>query len=242
MAICGLILPDLFGSGEHLIFLPVEGGYNFGYLLMLFVVKLILLTVCFCSGLPGGIFFPMLVLGSLCGHGIGLLLADAGMIETQYILTLSLMAMAGHFSSIVRAPMTGLLLVSEMTGSFANMLPLGIVSLVAYIVAEACKSEPIYISLEKQLPLSAGPEALYDTNERMLMEFAVENNSYVDGRKIADVCWPTDFMLVAVRRSGKEITPTGSLELKAGDYIVALFIRQDMAGVVDELNEFTKTL
>ncbi|MGI6077335.1 MAG: ClC family H(+)/Cl(-) exchange transporter [Fastidiosipilaceae bacterium] len=242
VAICGLILPDLFGSGEHLIFLPVEGGYNFGYLLMLFVVKLILLTVCFCSGLPGGIFFPMLVLGSLCGHGIGLLLADAGMIETQYILTLSLMAMAGHFSSIVRAPMTGLLLVSEMTGSFANMLPLGIVSLVAYIVAEACKSEPIYISLEKQLPLSAGPEALYDTNERMLMEFAVENNSYVDGRKIADVCWPTDFMLVAVRRSGKEITPTGSLELKAGDYIVALFIRQDMAGVVDELNEFTKTL
>ncbi|HHX36467.1 MAG TPA: ClC family H(+)/Cl(-) exchange transporter [Clostridiaceae bacterium] len=241
VAVCCLLLPDLLGSGEHLIFLPVEAGSTFGYLLLLFVVKLILLVVCFCSGLPGGIFFPMLVLGSLCGHGIGIVLANAGLIDTSYILTLSLMAMAGHFASIVRAPVTGLLLVSEMTGSFANMLPLGIVSLVAYLVAELCKSEPIYISLEKQLPLTSKPEQLFDVDERMLMEFAIENNSMADGQTVASIRWPDNFMLVAVRRSGKELTPTGSLKLQAGDYIIGLFVRSDMAHVIKTLNQFTCT-
>ena len=62
------------------------------------------------------------------------------------------LAMAGYFTAIVRAPMTGLILIFEMTGSVSQMLSLAVVALAAYIVATWLKSKPIYDSLlESQL-------------------------------------------------------------------------------------------
>ena len=55
--------------------------------------------------------------------------------------------MAGYFASIVRAPITGIILISEMTGIFSNLLPLSIVSLAAHITAEIMGGIPIYDQL-----------------------------------------------------------------------------------------------
>ena len=55
--------------------------------------------------------------------------------------------MAGYFAAIVRAPITGIILISEMTGIFTNLLPLAIVSLVAHITAEIMGGVPIYDQL-----------------------------------------------------------------------------------------------
>jgi len=55
--------------------------------------------------------------------------------------------MAGYFTAVVRAPITGIILITEMTGSFNHLLPLTIVSIVAYIVADILASKPIYESL-----------------------------------------------------------------------------------------------
>ena len=58
-----------------------------------------------------------------------------------------LLAMAGYFTAIVRAPITGIILIFEMTGQVSQMLSMSLVSIVAYLVASALKSEPIYESL-----------------------------------------------------------------------------------------------
>lgn len=242
VAVAVLILPELFGSGEEMIFLPLHGNPDSSRLALFYVLKLLLLVICFGSGLPGGIFFPMLVLGSLTGNVIGSLLNQAGLIEPRYILVLSLMAMAGHFASIVRAPMTGILLVSEMTGSFSNMLPLGIVAVVAYVIAEFCKSEPIYESLQDLLPIEEDPDPVVKTEDRMLMEFAVEEFSEVDGRLISESKWPAHFLIVAVRRGNGEMTPNGNLRTRTGDYIVGMFPRDELSVVTRRLEAMTKGL
>ena len=59
--------------------------------------------------------------------------------------------MAGYFAAIVRAPITGIILISEMTGIFSNLLPLAIVSLVAHITAEILGGVPIYDQLLDRL-------------------------------------------------------------------------------------------
>ena len=80
------------------------------------------------------------------------------------------MAMAGHFAAIVRSPMTGILLVCEMTGAFPHMLPPAIVAMVSYVVAEMMGSEPIYESLQKLLPLTKPAASPTDTPQSAVSE------------------------------------------------------------------------
>ena len=142
--------------------------------------------------------------------------------EPQYVSSLALMAMTGHFSAIVRSPLTGILLISEMTGSFAFMLPLGLVAMTAYVVAEGFRSEPIYESLQKRLLSSAASDheraRSASARDRMLVEFGVENLSPADGRTIAEILWPEDSQVIAVKRGSGEIVPSGQVRLMAGDY------------------------
>ena len=58
-----------------------------------------------------------------------------------------MLGMAGYFSAVVRSPITGILLICEMTGSAENLLPLMLISLIAYVTAGLLKSEPIYDTL-----------------------------------------------------------------------------------------------
>ena len=70
---------------------------------------------------------------------IGTIFATAGVqyfgMSPEYISNFIILAMAGYFTAIVRAPMTGIILIFEMTGSLSQMLSLAIVSIVAYVVA-----------------------------------------------------------------------------------------------------------
>lgn len=242
VALACLVMPALFGSGEPMIFWAADGPDHPLQLMLLYLLKLLLLMICFGSGLPGGIFFPLLVLGSLSGHAFGAALASAGLLDPKYVLVLSLVAMTGHFSAIVRAPLTGILLVSEMTGSFANMLPLGLAALVAYLVAEAFRSEPIYESLQAQLPLDSETDPVVTASERMIMEFVVEDDSRAADAAIADIAWPAHFIIVAVRRGSGELTPNGGLQIKSGDYLVAMFPKSASAAVQGELNLLLKNV
>ena len=107
-----------------------------------------LLLLAFCSGIPGGIFFPLLALGSLVGQFYGLTLAQLGLASADLIPYFSIIAMACHFAAIVRAPLTGMVLIIEMTGaSLPWLLPMMIACYTADLVSEFLGNQPIYESL-----------------------------------------------------------------------------------------------
>ena len=140
--------PRLIGSGDSLIMLPFEENVGLWTLIGFYFIKLFLLVLAFASGLPGGIFFPLLALGSLAGNIVGSGLMIGGFISYDTLVVFSVLAMAAHFSAVVRAPLTGMFLILEMTGGSINyLLPVALVSFIAYLVAEVCQSEPIYESL-----------------------------------------------------------------------------------------------
>ncbi len=149
--ITGLFLlydPQLFGSGANLIQLPFESSLTLPNLSYLYLVKLVLLLLAFCSGIPGGIFFPLLALGSLVGQIYGLTLAQLGLASADLIPYFSIIAMACHFAAIVRAPLTGMVLIMEMTGaSLPWLLPMMIACYTADLVSEFLGNQPIYESL-----------------------------------------------------------------------------------------------
>lgn len=122
-----------------------------GMVVVTLIVKFLFSAVSFGSGAPGGIFFPLLILGAL----IGAVFAMTGVrwfgLDPVYINNFVLLGMTGFFTAIVRAPLTGIILLFEMTGSISQMLSLSVVSMTAYVVATLMHSEPIYDSLLKRI-------------------------------------------------------------------------------------------
>ena len=143
-----LLDPSLLGSGENFILTQPEASLGIGQALAIYGIKLLLLLAAFSSGIPGGIFFPLLALGSLIGQAYASVLIAGGLLGADWLLTFALLAMAGHFAAIVRAPLTGIFLILEMTGGApSDLLPLIIVSYAAYFTSALCRSTPVYEAL-----------------------------------------------------------------------------------------------
>ena len=145
--ILGFVLPEILGGGNLLVDSLVVTDYTIGFLCLLFVGKFLFTMICFGSGVPGGIFLPMLVLGAAGGAVLAKLLVLAGLLPAMYYADIIVFGMAAYFSSVVKSPVTVSILILEMTGSFQHMLALLVVSLTAYVISDLTGGRPVYDEL-----------------------------------------------------------------------------------------------
>jgi H+/Cl- antiporter ClcA len=134
--ILGFTLPEVLGGGHHLIDDLSTGHLAAGFVCFLFIVKLIFTGISYGAGAPGGIFLPMLVLGALAGKGTGEILYVLHIIPGEFVLNFMTLAMAAFFTAVVKAPITGTVLIMEMTGSFSHLLALITICMTSYITAD----------------------------------------------------------------------------------------------------------
>ncbi|HAD38986.1 MAG TPA: ClC family H(+)/Cl(-) exchange transporter, partial [Plesiomonas shigelloides] len=160
---CGLLallVPEVSGDGMSLVLIAAKGNFTITALLLIFFARVITTLMCFCSGAPGGIFAPSLAIGTLFGTAFGTL---ATMLFPQYnleIATFSIAGMGALFAATVRAPLTGLVLVLEMTENYQLILPMLITVLGATLLAQALGGRPLYtVLLERTLQKQAQQQA-----------------------------------------------------------------------------------
>ncbi|MFA0083325.1 H(+)/Cl(-) exchange transporter ClcA [Vibrio breoganii] len=142
-----LYVPELTGGGISLIPSITHGEFGIGLLLLLFVGRIVTTLLCFGSGAPGGIFAPMLALGTLFGYAFGVIAAHC---FPELPIEPGMFAIAGMgalFAATVRAPITGILLVIEMSDNYHLILPLLVTCLGAVIMAQLLGGQPIYSQL-----------------------------------------------------------------------------------------------
>lgn len=235
--ILGYTVPVLLGSGGNLITMVTTEQLGLTAALFLLAGKFLFSAVCFGSGAPGGIFFPLLVLGGLTGGIFGMGCSEVFGLPPEYVNNFVLLAMAGYFTAIVRAPLTGIILIFEMTGSLSQLASLTLVSIAAFVVATLMRSEPIYESLLEGILKRQGERIPEDAGDRVLREYAVMYRSRLDGRKISEIQWPAGSLIVTVKRGGREILPVGSTRLKASDTIMVLAGESQEANVHKRIQE-----
>ena len=230
------IYPDALGSGSGLVGRISHGEFALGALAVLLIIKFIFSTASFGSGSPGGIFLPLLVLGAVTGGFFSRLLGLAGL-DQSYITAFVVTAMAGYFAAIVRAPVTGVVLITEMTGDFTTLLPLVLTSLIAYLVAELLGTKPIYTQLlERSLGKSPAGRASEGRraslrDRKTVVDAEVDVGSHMDGKTVAEFGLPLGTLIVSVVREGIEIIPDGHTILRAGDELEILTRENDLADV-----------
>lgn len=142
-----LYIPELTGGGIELIPSATNGDYSVNLLFILFLARVATTLLCFGSGAPGGIFAPMLALGTLFGTFYGQMALN---LDPSLNIEPGMFAIAGMgalFAATVRAPITGILLVIEMTNNYYLILPLIITTLGATIMAQLLGGQPIYTQL-----------------------------------------------------------------------------------------------
>jgi H+/Cl- antiporter ClcA len=147
----GFFLYGVTGGGHDLIEALSIEHHPLNLIILLLAVKFVFTGLCYGSGTAGGIFLPFLACGALAGEGLGEVLAMLGFISQDQVINFLILGMAAFFAGVVKAPLTGMILILEMSGNFNHLGNLVLVSLSAFISAELIGSRPVYAVLLERL-------------------------------------------------------------------------------------------
>jgi CIC family chloride channel protein len=150
VGVMGWFVPQVLGVGYKFVGDALNGRMALKLMALLLVLKLVATATSYASGNAGGIFGPSLFLGAMLGGAIG---SVAQHFFPGYVATpgaYALVGMGTAFAGIVRAPMTSVVMIFEITRDYAVIVPLMISNLVSYFIASRIQEEPIYELLAEQ--------------------------------------------------------------------------------------------
>lgn len=224
--------PTVVGGGHSVAENVLSGSMSLVAAPLVFLLRFGLTVSSYGVGAAGGIFAPLLALGALLGSGVGSvahelmpnIVAEPGMF--------AVVGMAAYFTAIVRAPLTGVLLITEMTGSYEQMLPLLISSFCAYAIAEYFKDVPIYEALlERDLAVRETAER---HTEPIVVEFTVAAYAPFTWKSLRELALPAGCVLVRCMLDGREWVPTADTRLEPHMRISAV-ISPEASGALERL-------
>ena len=150
VGVMGWFVPDLLGVGYKYVGDALNGGMALKLILLLLVLKLFAVATSYASGNAGGIFGPSLFLGAMLGGVVGSVANHFFPSTVGTPGAYALVGMGTAFAGIVRAPMTSVVMIFEITRDYAVIVPLMISNLVSFFISSKLQRKPIYEELAHQ--------------------------------------------------------------------------------------------
>lgn len=238
----GFVLPQVLGGGNSLIQAISRGNFTVTMLLILVAAKFMFTMLSYGSGVPGGIFLPLLVIGALTGDIYGQVVIHYFHVDNLYALNFIALAMAAYFTAIVKAPVTGSILITEMTGSFQNLLAIATVAMTAYIVSDLLNGKPVYEELLARGLARRKQCTSRQPGNKVITEMEVCLGSRLVNRCIKEIAWPENCLLISIKRGCSEIIPQGETTILAGDYLYVLANEVQTAQIKHEIELLARTV
>lgn len=236
----GMFFPVVIGGGHNLILNLGTMNASISVIFMILVLKYLFTFASFGSGVPGGIFFPLLAIGAVLGNLFGVICVKYFGISNEFLINFIILAMAGHFAAIVKAPITSIILIYEMTGSFEQLLPLSVVVFVALITSDLLSVEPVYEMLLNDILKNKNIDSYQgEINKKTLVELSVHMGSTVEGKYISEIDWPENCLVVSIYRGNSEILPRGKTMILAGDLLLIMVNQTESPKMLDYLTSIT---
>jgi chloride channel protein, CIC family len=151
VGIVSWFLPDMVGGGDEITQRLLAGSVALGSVPFAFILRFLLGPASYAARTPGGLFAPLLVLGTQLGLVCGQLSQAAFPHLGINAEAFAVVGMAAFFTGVVQAPVTGIVLVTEMTAAFTTLLPMLASCFAAMLVAQLLRTTPIYDALLERL-------------------------------------------------------------------------------------------
>src|SRR6266404_5727980 len=150
IGLMGWFVPQILGVGDKHVGEVLNGRFALKLMILLLVLKLFAVAISYASGNAGGIFGPSLFMGAMLGGIVGTV--------AQHFLpgyvgspgAYALVGMGTAFAGIIRAPMTSVVMIFEITRDYAVIVPLMISNLVSFFISARFQKQPIYEVLAHQ--------------------------------------------------------------------------------------------
>jgi CIC family chloride channel protein len=150
-----IVQPEATMGGDGLAVQLVGENLPLTLLAFIVVVRFVMTMASYSTGVPGGIFAPILSLATATGLLFGLLVAAILPLPAGMEAAFAVAAMGGLFAATVRAPLVGIVLIAELTGAYSTLVPAILTCLFANLFADWLGGRPIYeVLLERTLALA----------------------------------------------------------------------------------------
>jgi CIC family chloride channel protein len=159
----------VMGGGYDTLRRALSGDLSVRVMVVLCVAKLLATCFSYSSGGSGGIFAPVLFIGAMLGGAFGWIDVEIFHHPTHTMGAFALVGMGALFSGAVRAPMTSVLIIVEMTSGYDLILPLMIANMTAYLLARRYRRPTIYEALLAQDDINVEDRHLVDALERFAL-------------------------------------------------------------------------
>jgi chloride channel protein, CIC family len=200
-----LLVPEVKGIGYEYVDQALNGGLAIRTMLLLCVVKIAATVVSYCSGNAGGIFAPSLYIGAMAGGLIGMLVNRLALFPTGDPGAYALVGMGTLFAGIIRAPMTSVFMIFEITQDYQIIVPLMVANLLSFAISRRYQPIPVYEALLRQdqihLPATADRESTGWTAREVMTADA----DFLAADTLVDAAW--DVMRPEGRSAGLVGTP-----------------------------------
>ncbi len=242
--VVSLLMPGVMGGGHSFIQslgtkggtqeMGVESVFSLSVTWVLIAVLLLrffITSVNVASGIPCGIFIPILAMGACVGGVLNSLWLALGM-NAQYCDLMVMICMASLFTAIVRAPLTAVVMICEFTGSFAPLLPAVIGVAIGYILGEVFRTDGIY---EELLEVHEEENGVLAQAVKEVYTFVVAKGALAEKREVRDILWPSGARVTEIHRGEEVILPEGETLLFAGDTLTIVCRTEVPEKVKEEL-------
>ncbi|MBV8630124.1 MAG: chloride channel protein [Silvibacterium sp.] len=136
--------PQVMGPGYAVMDQAMRGQFVWKLLVCLALLKLLATTLCFSSGTPGGMFAPTLFIGAMLGAAVGTFEKHYFPLLTGTVGAYALAGMGVLFAAFLRAPLTSVFMVLEVSGNYSIVVPIILANTVAYLLARSLQPVPIF--------------------------------------------------------------------------------------------------
>ncbi|MFT8753103.1 MAG: chloride channel protein [Oenococcus oeni] len=228
-------VPQLIGGGNQLILSLDKMKISFLLLITLFLFRYVYSMISYGSGLPGGIFLPILTLGAIIGYLFYKVLFAFGIVAYQEASVFIVIGMASYFGSISMAPLTSIILVTEMVGNLEHIMPLGLTTLVAYLVVDSMGGQAIYESMMMNL-LKNNSYNNFSKQDRQIYDFPVTVDSSIVGKNISEIKWPKGCLVIYILRNSKRLSVNGDTKVVSNDHLICLINQTYLSDMKKILN------
>ncbi len=226
----GLIIfvPEVMGVGYEYIGEALNGGLVLRTLVLLCAAKLVATLVSYTTGNAGGIFAPSLYIGAMAGGAVGTLTQMVAPFPTADVGAYALVGMGALFAGIIRAPMTSVFMIFEITQDYQILVPLMVANLLSYLISRHYQPLPVYHALLEQDGVHLPPAVPGETIEAWTAGEAMQR----------DVVWlsPVDTVadaVLATRPRAERAFLVGTVDRVAG-VVTAEDLRAALAGGAGE--------